>query len=174
MCGSERTPVGESLTQARREVRDLRQSDVEGFSTNFEGDAVAEKTPERGPKFYAQQIKDDAARQGLTPEEYGIYKGSAGSDVQPVNSAGGLLVMSIVLTVIFAGITVGIVILIMQSMGLVPVVEGDSGVTPVMWFFIVISYFAPVASWFYYIQERRAQKLRLSRGLPRNITETRP
>ena len=124
---------------------------------------------EKDPGFYRTLAEQDAARRGLTPEEYGVYKGDVGSDVKPVNSAGGLLIISIILTVIFAAVSVFIVIVIMQSMGLVPVVEGDSEITPVMWFFVVISYGAPVWSWVLYAKERRAQKLRLARGLPRNL-----
>lgn len=36
----------------------------------------------------------------MTVEEYGVYKGSVGSSVKPVNSAGGLLTISLLLTVI--------------------------------------------------------------------------
>jgi hypothetical protein len=118
----------------------------------------------RRAKFYARKAELDAERQGLTPEEYGVYKGSVGSTVQPVNSASGLLIMSIVLTLISIGVAYGAVIIVMQSMGLVPV----------MWFFFFLMFLAPVASWSYYIKERRAQKLRLARGLPRNITESGP
>ncbi|ONI60759.1 hypothetical protein ALI44B_09285 [Leifsonia sp. ALI-44-B] len=128
----------------------------------------------RREKFYARKAELDAERQGLTPEEYGVYKGSVGSTVQPVNSASGLLIMSIVLTLISIGVAYGAVIIVMQSMGLVPVVEGDTEFTPVMWFFFFLMFLAPVASWGYYIKERRAQKLRLARGLPRNITESGP
>ncbi len=122
------------------------------------------------PGGYRRLSDDDAARRGLTPEEYGVYKGSEGSLVKPVNSASGLLIISIVLTVIFAAVSVFIVIVIMQSMGLLPVVDGDSELTPVMWFFIVISYAAPIWSWALYRKERRAQKLRVARGLPRNLS----
>jgi hypothetical protein len=119
---------------------------------------------------YERLSNEDAARRGLTPEEYGVYKGDVGSNVQPVNSASGLLIISIILTVIFAAMSVFIVIVIRQSMGLVPVAEGDSEITPVMWFFVIISYGAPVWSWVLYAKERRAQKLRLARGLPRNLS----
>ena len=121
------------------------------------------------PGGYRRLSDDDAARRGLTPEEYGVYKGSEGSLVKPVNSASGLLIISIVLTVIFAAVSVFIVIVIMQSMGLLPVVDGDSELTPVMWFFIVISYAAPIWSWALYRKERRAQKLRIARGLPKDL-----
>ena len=119
---------------------------------------------------YERLSNEDAARRGLTPEEYGVYKGDVGSNVQPVNSASGLLIISIILTVIFAAVSVFIVIVIRQSMGLVPVAEGDSEITPVMWFFVIISYGAPVWSWVLYAKERRAQKLRVARGLPRNLS----
>jgi len=101
----------------------------------------------RREKFSARKAELDAERQGLTPEEYGVYKGSVGSMVQPVNSASGLLIMSIVLTLISIGVAYGAVIIVMQSMGLVPVVEGDTEFTPVMWFFLFLMFLAPVASW---------------------------
>ena len=125
---------------------------------------------EKDPGFYRKLAEQDAARRGLTPEEYGVYKGDVGSDVKPYNSAAGLLMISIILTVIFAAVSVFIVIVIRQSMGLVPVVKGDSEITPVMWFFVIISYGAPVWSWVLYAKERRAQKLRVARGLPRNLS----
>lgn len=120
--------------------------------------------------LYKRLSNEDAERRGLTPEEYGVYKGSVGSVVEPVNSASGLLVLSIILTVIMGAVSVFIVIVIRQSMGLAPVAEGDSEISPVMWFFVVLGYGAPVWSWLLYRKERRAQKLRVARGLPRNLS----
>jgi hypothetical protein len=34
-------------------------------------------------------VESEAERQGLTVEEYGVYKGDVGSAVKPINSAGG-------------------------------------------------------------------------------------
>jgi hypothetical protein len=130
---------------------------------------MAEKR-KRGGALYRDLANQDASRRGLAPAEYGVYKGSVGSAVQPVNSASGLLILSIILTVIMAAVSVFIVIVIMQAMGLAPVVEGDSEITPVMWFFVVISYGAPIWAWVLYAKERRAQKLRLAQGLPRNLS----
>jgi len=120
-------------------------------------------------EHYKNLAEQDALRRGLTPEEYGVYKGSEGSLVKPVNSAGGLLILSIILTVIGLFIVYLIGVLIAQSLGSAPVVEGDSEVTPVMWIFIIGYFVFPVWSWIYYAKERRAQKLRVQRGLPKNL-----
>ena len=50
--------------------------------------------PVKRKGYYKRQIQLEAERQGLTPEEYGVYKGSTGSVIKPVNSAGGLLFLS--------------------------------------------------------------------------------
>jgi len=114
--------------------------------------------------------REDAARRGLTPEEYGVYKGSEGSLVKPVNSAAGLLVLSIILSVMGMGMLVLLGILIAQGAGLIPVAAGSTELSPVMWFFSLGSLIFPVWSWFYYAKERRAQKLRVARGLPKNLS----
>ena len=119
---------------------------------------------------YKRLAAEDARRRGLSSEEYGVYKGSEGSLVKPVNSASGLLVLSIILTVIAIAVLYFIGVLIAQSLGLAPVVAGDSEVTPVMWVFIIGYFVFPVWSWIYYAKERRAQKLRIARGLPRNLS----
>lgn len=126
---------------------------------------------ERGDRArrFAELAQRDAERRGLSPEEYGVYKGSEGSLVKPVNSASGLLVLSIVLTVVMTAVTVFIGFIIAQGLGLIAANPDDSEVTPVMWLFIIASYAAPVWSWIYYARERRAQKLRLARGLPKNV-----
>ena len=120
-------------------------------------------------EHYKNLAEQDALRRGLTPEEYGVYKGSEGSLVKPVNSAGGLLILSIILTVIGLFIVYLIGVLIAQCLGSAPVAEGDSEVTPVMWIFIIGYFVFPVWSWIYYAKERRAQKLRVQRGLPKNL-----
>jgi hypothetical protein len=123
---------------------------------------------ERARRF-GELARRDAELRGLTPEEYGVYKGSEGSLVQPVNSASGLLTLSVILTVVMAAVTVFIGFIVAQGLGLVPAAPGDSEVTPVMWFFVIIAYAAPVWSWIYYARERRAQKARIARELPKNL-----
>lgn len=46
----------------------------------------------------------------MTVEQYGVYKGSAGSSVTSVNSAGGLAAISLVLSGIYAGLLTLLVI----------------------------------------------------------------
>lgn len=75
-------------------------------------------TGERGARKYARLAQQDAERRGLSAEEYGVYKGSEGSLVKPVNSASGLLIISIMLTVIMTAVTVFIGFIIAQSLGL--------------------------------------------------------
>ncbi|MCP1502706.1 nitrate/nitrite transporter NarK [Curtobacterium herbarum] len=120
--------------------------------------------------YYERLAQEDAKRHGLSVEEYGVYKGSVGSAVPPVNSASGLLIISIVLTVITVGVTVGIGFLVAQSLGLIEPTPGDTNLDSVMWFFVLVFYVFPVWSWVYYVRERRAQKLRMSRGLPKNLS----
>lgn len=126
--------------------------------------------PEWRGSRHRRLAREDAARRGLTPEEYGVYKGSEGSLVKPVNSAVGLLVLSIVLTVMGFGMLVLLGLLIAQGAGLIPIAEGSTELSPVMWFFSLGSLVFPVWSWVYYAKERRAQKLRIARGLPKNLS----
>jgi hypothetical protein len=119
--------------------------------------------------LYEGLARRDAESRGLTREEYGVYKGDVGSAVTPVNSASGLLVLSIILTVIEIGVVVLAGVVIAQNAGLIDRHPDDMALGPVEWFFFGVSLLAPVASWHYYRVERRAQKLRVSRGLPRNI-----
>ena len=62
--------------------------------------------PRRRKGYYRQQVELEAAEQGLTTEEYGVYKGSTGSAVKPVNSTSGLLVLSILITICMGTATV--------------------------------------------------------------------
>lgn len=123
----------------------------------------------RAPGFYDRLSSSDARRRGLTPEEYGVYKGNVGSLVEPVNSAGGLLVIAILMTVMNVFLLVLVGVMIAQANGLIPRNPDDEGLSPVQWGFFVFQFlFVPVA-WRYYLVERRAQKLRAARGLPETL-----
>jgi hypothetical protein len=129
-------------------------------------------TAPRQAGLYADLAAQDAARQGLTLEEYGVYKGDVGSLVRPVTSAGGLLFIAILLTVLNVFILVLIGVGIAQANGLVPTNPDDHALSPVQWGFLVLEMlFVPVA-WWYYLVERRAQKLRIARGLPKTLSST--
>lgn len=122
--------------------------------------------PPRRPGFYEELSSEDAKRRGLTPEEYGVYKGNVGSVIEPIHSAGGLLFLAILMTIIGAFLLVMVGVLIAQANGLIPRNPDDRELSPVEWGFGVLAMaFVPVA-WRYYFVERRAQKLRIARGLP--------
>ncbi|PSL37625.1 hypothetical protein CLV49_1232 [Labedella gwakjiensis] len=120
----------------------------------------------RPPGLSQKLSAEDAERRGLTPEEYGVYKGDVGSIVTPVNSAGGLLFLAVLLSVINAFVLVLVGVLIAQANGILARNPDDSDLGPVEWGFLVLSLLSVPVAWRYYLIERRAQKLRVSRGLP--------
>ncbi|ALO65964.1 hypothetical protein AS189_04975 [Arthrobacter alpinus] len=82
----------------------------EGAHAAQPGDAIYCSDRERRKGFYKSEVEREAFRQGLTVEEYGVYKGSVGSSVKPVNSAGGLLAISLLLTAINGAVWVMFII----------------------------------------------------------------
>ncbi|MFW0772450.1 hypothetical protein ACLRGI_04710 [Paenarthrobacter nitroguajacolicus] len=106
--------------------------------------------------YYARQVEAEAERQGLTVEEYGVYKGDVGSVVKPINSAGGLLFLSILIT------------LIMTVVGALMVKLFMDGTEDVNWgqiiFGIVFGLWIVPTAWFLYFKERKASRLRQQNG----------
>ncbi|MDO5745654.1 MAG: hypothetical protein Q4P23_14460 [Micrococcaceae bacterium] len=139
---------------------------------DIQGAAPSAGPRESVPGMYEELVLNDASRRGLSPEEYGVYKGSVGSAFTPVNSAGGLLFISLLLTVIMTFVLVLIGVLIGQNAGLIDRNPDSGPLGPVQWFVVACTFLAPVASWHYYRVERRAQKLRISRGLPKTVRES--
>jgi hypothetical protein len=131
--------------------------------------ARAPRRPRPAPSLHERLSSEDAERRGLTREEYGVYKGSVGSVVEPVNSAGGLLFISILLTVIAVGMLALIGFYIAAAAGLVARNPEDSDLAPVQWVFVALFFVAPFWSWHLYRVERRAQRLRIARGLPKTL-----
>ena len=119
---------------------------------------------------YERLSNEDAALRNLSIEEYGVYKGSVGSDVEPVNSAGGLLVISIILTVLCTAMVGLGVWAVGQELGYFPRPADYTHFDPVMGFFFLFTLMFPFWSWALYRKERRAQKLRMARGLPKDLT----
>ena len=116
--------------------------------------------PENGRRsrrkgYYKRQIELEAAKQGLTVEEYGVYKGSTGSVIEPINSAGGLLFLAVLIS-LFSSVAVvaGVVTLINN--------EVTSWVELIVGFAIVL--FVVPTSWAYYLKERKAVRLRRASG----------
>lgn len=105
--------------------------------------------------YYKRQIEMEAAKQGLTVEEYGVYKGSTGSAIKPINSAGGLLFLAILISVVSA-VVVGASVILLTG----------EGVTnwPQFIFGCAIVLFVVPTSWAYYLKERKAARLREAAG----------
>lgn len=119
--------------------------------------------------LYDRLAQQDADARGLTPEEYGVYKGRVGADTMPTTSATGLLIISVVLTLLGVLVLVLAGVGIAQDMGLVDKPDDATTLSPVQWFFTLFSMIFIPWSWSYYLRERRAQKVRIARGLPRNL-----
>jgi hypothetical protein len=114
--------------------------------------------PRRGRRkgYYARQVEAEASRQGLTVEEYGVYKGDVGSAVKPINSAGGLLFLSILITLLLTVVAVLMVKLFTE------------GTEEPNWGQIVFTaafglWILPT-TWAYYFKERKASRLRRASG----------
>ncbi|KQO10049.1 hypothetical protein ASF06_07470 [Agreia sp. Leaf244] len=113
--------------------------------------------------------KDDAQRRGLSMHDYGVYKGSTGSLVKPVNSARGLLILSIILTVLGIALLALIGSSIAQELGYLARPDNYTQLSPVMAVFLGLTFIFPVWSWIMFAKERRAQKSRVSKGLPKDL-----
>lgn len=110
----------------------------------------------RRKSFYKSEVEREALRQGMTVEEYGVYKGSVGSAVKPVNSAGGLLVLSLIMSV-FVGISA-------VSLASVWIKDGFSAVAGILFPMLLVTLLL-IWSWVYFARERKAEKLRKARGI---------
>lgn len=94
---------------------------------------------------------------GYTAAEYGVRKDDGGGEYKPYNSSGGLLFLSILISIFAAVVFVAATYLIVTRQW-----EELAG----SWFAIPITAFPLVAGWSYYVKERRAERLRRERGLP--------
>ncbi|MHA7268222.1 hypothetical protein [Arthrobacter sp. HLT1-20] len=110
----------------------------------------------RGKGFYKSEVEREAFRQGMTVEEYGVYKGSVGSAVKPVTSAGGLLAISLIISAIYAFCIAFFVIHWIQAGHQ----EALKNTIPLLLSGIFVPW-----SWVYFAREHRAEKLRKARGI---------
>jgi len=111
--------------------------------------------PARSKGYYKRQIEQEAAKQGLTSEEYGVYKGSTESAIKPVNSAGGLLFLAILIS-LFSAVVVGAAIILLTGEGVTNWVQFIIGCS-------IVLVLVPT-SWAYYFKERKAARLRKAAG----------
>ena len=95
-----------------------------------------------------------------TAEEYGVRKDDGLGIIKPTNSSAGLLVLAILITIAFGGMVYGLV-----QMGITDQWEilGE-----IWWMYLLILY-PLIFAWSSYLSERRAEKLRKARNLPRPV-----
>ena len=109
--------------------------------------------------FYARQIEIEAERQGLTVEEYGVYKGPAYIGPKPYTSARGILFLAILITFISATM---FVYLFLSVAGLVYVAEPAT--VPGLILPVIILAVLPAVAWWQFLKERKAERLRRAAG----------
>jgi hypothetical protein len=97
---------------------------------------------------------------GYTPAEYGVRKDDGGGLVKPVNGSTGLLFLSILMSLAFGGMLYGILQMALTDQWHI--------LGEVWWMYLLVMY--PLfAGWSGYFRERRAEKLRKARNLPRPV-----
>lgn len=95
-----------------------------------------------------------------TPAEYGVRKDDGGGLVKPINGSAGLLLLAVLISLAFGGMLYGVVQMALTDQWHI--------LGEIWWMYVVILY--PLfAGWFGYFKERKAEKLRKSRNLPRPV-----
>jgi hypothetical protein len=97
---------------------------------------------------------------GYTRGEYGVRKDDGHSLVKPVNSSGGLLFLSILMSLAFGGMLYGILQMALTDQWHI--------LGEVWWMYLLVMY-PLLAGWSGYFKERKAEKLRKARNLPRPV-----
>ena len=97
---------------------------------------------------------------GYTPAEYGVRKDDGLSVVKPVNSSAGLLVLAVLISLAFGGMLYGIVQMALTD---------QWHILGEIWWMYLLILFPLFAGWSSYFKERKAEKLRKSRNLPRPV-----
>ncbi|NUU30304.1 hypothetical protein [Arthrobacter sp. C9C5] len=95
-----------------------------------------------------------------TDEEYGVRKDDGLGIIKPVNSSGGLLFLSLLMTALFGLMLYGVVQM---------AVTGQWHIMGEIWWMYVLVLYPLFAGWAGYVTERKAEKLRRARNLPRPV-----
>lgn len=106
------------------------------------------------------RLAEDGEVVAYTEEEYGVRKDDGGGLLKPVNSSAGLLFLAILITVAFGGMLYGLLQIV--------ITEQWAILGRTWWMFLLIQ--IPLfAAWGGYAKERKAEKLRKARNLPRPV-----
>lgn len=95
-----------------------------------------------------------------TDEEYGVRKDDGLGIIKPVNSSGGLLFLSLLMTALFGLMLYGIVQM---------AVTDQWGILGEIWWIYLLVLYPLFAGWSGYFRERKAEGLRKARDLPRPV-----
>lgn len=116
-------------------------------------------TPSPAPK---EPVRHRLAENGeivaYTDEEYGVRKDDGLGVIKPVNSSGGLLFLSLLMTALF-----GLMLYAVVQMAL----TDQWHIMGEIWWMYVLVLFPLFAGWAGFIKERKAEKLRKALDLPR-------
>jgi hypothetical protein len=95
-----------------------------------------------------------------SPEEYGVRKDVGVGILKPANSSAGLLFLAVLITMAFGGMLYGLVQIVITDQWAI--------LGRTWWMFLLIQ--IPLfAAWGGYFKERKAEKLRRARNLPRPV-----
>ena len=95
-----------------------------------------------------------------TPEEYGVRKDDSLGLVKPVNSSGGMLFLAILASLFACGVAYGLARI---------AIDGSWEILGDIWWTIPVGILVPLVAWTSYAKERKAEKRRKARNLPRPV-----
>ncbi|MDD1476752.1 hypothetical protein [Arthrobacter sp. H16F315] len=95
-----------------------------------------------------------------TPDEYGVRKDDGHGLVKPVSSSGGLLFLAVLASLFAGGVAYGLARI---------AIDGTWEILGDIWWTIPVGVLVPLVAWTSYAKERRAEKLRTVRNLPRPL-----
>ncbi|NUU30305.1 hypothetical protein [Arthrobacter sp. C9C5] len=113
-----------------------------------------------GPGRPIRRRADNGELVAYSAEEYGVRKDDGLGVIKPVNSANGILFLAILLTIGMGGLVYFVVQIIRQDAWHI---AGE------VWWVFPACIFPFAAAWFNYFKERKAEKLRKDRNLPRPV-----
>jgi hypothetical protein len=114
--------------------------------------------PERAQTIHRRAENGELV--AYTAEEYGVRKDDGASLVKPVNSSRGLLFLAVLISLAFGGMLYGLVRI---------AVTGQWEILGDIWWMYLVILIPLFAAWSGYAKERRAERLRSARSLPRPV-----
>ncbi|HEY8701262.1 MAG TPA: hypothetical protein VIM08_09960 [Arthrobacter sp.] len=114
--------------------------------------------PDRRKGSYSRAENGELA--AYSPEEYGVRKDDGLGLVKPVNSSAGLLILAVLISLAFGGMLYGIVQM---------AITDQWEILGEIWWMYLLILVPLVGGWSSYLKERRAEKLRKARDLPRPV-----